>query len=97
HKSLQEALEKLKFSGAKVLGFMLNDASEEGGSYYRYHTGYGRYGYYKKQYYGNRYEYTSGQAQEKKAEQAELLNKIRQNSKTAQGEKIIVPKKKNQK
>ena len=94
HKSLQEALEKLKFSGAKVLGFVLNDASEEGGSYYRYHMGYGRYGYYKKQYYGNRYEYSNGKQQEKKAEQAELLKKIRQNSKAVSGEKITVQKKK---
>lgn len=36
HKSLQEALEKLNFSGAKVLGFILNDATDEEGSYYRY-------------------------------------------------------------
>ncbi len=97
HKSLQEALEKLKFSGAKVLGFVLNDASEEGGSYYRYNLGYGRYGYYKRQYYGNRYEYSNGKQSSKQVEQAEILKKIRQNSKVAQGDKIVVQKKKNQK
>ena len=94
HKSLQEALDKLNFSGAKVLGFVLNDAAEESGSYYRYHTGYGRYGYYKKQYYGHGYEYSNKKKEDKKAEQAELLKKIRKNSNVAQGEKIAVQRKK---
>lgn len=93
HKSLQEALDKLNFSGAKVLGFVLNDAHEDGGSYYRYNMGYGRYGYYKKQYYGRGYEYSNHKKQENKAEQAELLKKIRQNSQVNQDGKIAVQRK----
>ena len=62
HKSLQEALEKLKFSGAKVLGFVLNDTAEEGNAYYRYaRRSYGRYGYYSKRYYSEGYGYADKQ------------------------------------
>jgi capsular exopolysaccharide synthesis family protein len=57
HKSLADALEKLKFSESKVLGFILNDAAEELSGYYKYRSGYGRYNYYRKQYYGS-YEYS---------------------------------------
>ncbi len=81
HKSMQEALDKLKFSGAKVLGFILNDATDEGSSYYRYNgRGYGRYGYYRKQYYGKgygSYEYGGQKQSAKTEERAELLKKMR--------------------
>ncbi len=89
HKSLQEALDKLKFSGSKVLGFLLNDATEEGGSYYRYHMGYGRYGYYKRRYYGSSYEY-SRKKDTRTQEKAELLKKIRQGGQVHSGEKAVV-------
>ena len=56
YKSLSEAIEKIKFSNSKILGFILNDAVEERNNYYKYRTGYGKYNYYKKQYYNN-YEY----------------------------------------
>ncbi len=95
HKSLQEALEKLKFSGSKVLGFLLNDAMEDGGSYYRYNMGYGRYGYYKRRYYSNyggSYEY-SDKKKERTQEKAELLKKIRQGGQVHAGEKVTVKKK----
>ena len=58
HRSLTDAVEKLKFSNSKILGFILNDASEDRGGYYKYRTGYGKYNYYRKQYYSN-YEYTN--------------------------------------
>ena len=98
HKSLQEALEKLKFSGAKVLGFLLNDAVEDGGSYYRYHMGYGRYGYYKRRYYGNyggsysSYEYSNKAKDSRTKERAELLKKMRQGGQVSAGEKATVRK-----
>jgi capsular exopolysaccharide synthesis family protein len=57
HKSLSDALEKLKFSESKVLGFVLNDAIEELSGYYKYRSGHGKYNYYRKQYYGS-YEYS---------------------------------------
>lgn len=96
HKSMQEALDKLNFSGAKVLGFVLNDASEEGSSYYRYNGGHGRYNYYKRQYYGRKgsYDYSASSHQERQSEKAELLKKIRQNVGSSEGQKIEVKKKK---
>ena len=96
HKSLQEALDKLNFSGAKVLGFILNDATEEGNAYYRYHGGHGRYNYYKKQYYGRgrSYEYSDRKKSDRKAEKAELLKKIREKSNIVEGQKMEVKKKK---
>lgn len=94
HKSLKEALDKLEFSGAKVLGFILNDASEEGHSYYRYNSGYGRYSYYKRQYYNSNYEYSNNQAVEQENEKAALLKKLRANSKTEDGDKLPVQQKK---
>lgn len=92
HKSMQEALEKLNFSGAKVLGFILNDATEDGNSYYRYHGGHGRYNYYRKQYYGREGSYAPSHSS-RKTEKAELLKKIRQSSNTAEGQKMDVKKK----
>ena len=92
HKSLQEALDKLKFSGAKVLGFLLNDATEDGGSYYRYNMGYGRYGYYKRRYYGSSYEY-SNKKDARAQEKADLLKKIKQNGQNGSGTRISVQKK----
>ena len=96
HKSMKEALDKLEFSGAKVLGFVLNDASDEGSSYYRYNGGHGRYNYYKKQYYGKSgsYDYSASSHTSRKTEKAELLKKIRKNSNTAEGQKMEVKKKK---
>lgn len=94
HKSMQEALEKLNFSGAKVLGFILNDAVDEGNSYYRYRGGHGRYNYYRKQYYGRGGSYGEASSHtNRKTEQAELLQKIRKNSNTAEGQKMEVKKK----
>ncbi len=94
HKSMQEALEKLNFSGAKVLGFVLNDATDEGNSYYRYNGGHGRYNYYKKQYYGRGGSYGGSVSQSsRKIEKAELLKKIRKGSNTAEGQKMEVKKK----
>lgn len=97
HKSLQEALDKLKFSGSKVLGFLLNDASEDSGSYYRYNLGYGRYGYYKRRYYGSYGSYGGYEHSNKKdartQEKAELLKKIRQGGQVQAGEKVAIQKK----
>lgn len=95
HKSMKEALDKLEFSGAKVLGFVLNDASDEGSSYYRYSGRHGRYNYYKKQYYGRggSYDY-SASTSNRKTEKEELLKKIRKSSNTAAGQKMEVKKKK---
>ena len=57
YKSLSDAIEKLKFSSSKILGFILNDAVEENNNYYKYRSGYGKYNYYRKQYYsGNAYD-----------------------------------------
>ena len=94
HKSMQEALDKLKFSGAKVLGFVLNDASEEGNSYYRYSGGHGRYNYYKRQYYGRRGSYDYSGQSSRQSEKAELLQKIRQNAAASGSQKMEVKKKK---
>lgn len=96
HKSLQEALEKLKFSGAKVLGFLLNDAMEDGGTYYRYNTGYGRYGYYKRRYYGGSYEY-SEKKDARTQEKSELLKKIKQSGQIREDVKTPIRKKDSQK
>ncbi len=94
HKSMQEALDKLKFSGAKVLGFVLNDAVDESNSYYRYRGGHGRYNYYKKQYYGRIGSYgESVSPSGRTAEKEELLKKIRKGSNTAEGQKMEVKKK----
>ena len=83
-------------AGAKVLGFVLNDASDEGSSYYRYNGGHGRYNYYKKQYYGRHssYDYSASSQTGQNAEKAALLKKIRKNSNTAEGQKMEVKKKK---
>ncbi|OJU08449.1 MAG: hypothetical protein BGN88_11350 [Clostridiales bacterium 43-6] len=67
HKSLSDALEKLKFSESKILGFVLNDASEERSGYYKYRSGYGKYNYYKNKYYGS-YEYTQSEAEKPEIE-----------------------------
>lgn len=94
HKSMQEALQKLEFSGAKVLGFVLNDASDDGNSYYRYHGRRGRYNYYRRQYYGRRHSYGDAESKpaSRKMEQAELMKKIRQNSNIVIGQKMEVKK-----
>lgn len=54
HKSVTEALEKIDFTGAKILGFILNDSANAEGSYY---SGKKRYGYKKGYYSGYYYGY----------------------------------------
>jgi len=56
HKSVTEALEKINFTGTKVLGFILNDSIENKSGYYskrRYRSG----NYYNKYYNGYYYGY----------------------------------------
>ena len=58
HKSVTEALDKLNFAGVKTLGFILNDAADSQGNYYKDAKRYKRRNYYKgyyKGYYGRGY------------------------------------------
>ena len=55
HKSITEALDKMKFAGVKILGFILNDTTDPQGNYYNRSKKYS----YKKNYYG-KYYYNSG-------------------------------------
>lgn len=62
HKSVSESLEKINFTGSKMLGFILNDTDDPQGNYYAgnkkgynakgYYRGY--YGYSEKTPYNNR-------------------------------------------
>jgi len=70
HHSLKEALGKLEFANAKILGFVLNDADDEAMGYSRYRykgKNYGR-GYYKYNYY--RYKYYNDYSYETKKEES---------------------------
>ena len=58
HKSVTEALDKMNFAGVKTLGFILNDASDSQGNYYKDAKRYKKRNYYKgyyKNYYGRGY------------------------------------------
>ena len=60
--NIQHALEQLEYAHAKVLGFVLNGTTSEGGRYGRYgRYGYGRYGY-KRYGYGYGYKRNSDQS-----------------------------------
>ncbi len=64
HKSVSESLEKINFTGSKMLGFILNDTDDPQGNYYAgnkkgynskgYYKGYYSYGYSDKTPYGSR-------------------------------------------
>lgn len=53
HKSVTEALEKIHFTGAKILGFILNDSIENKSGYYSKR----KYNYNRSNYYKNYYSY----------------------------------------
>lgn len=64
HKSVSESLQKINFTGSKMLGFILNDTDDPQGNYYAgkkkgygskgYYKGYYSYGYSDKTSYGSR-------------------------------------------
>ncbi len=72
HKSVTEALDRMNFAGVKTLGFILNDAVDPQGNYYKgakkyrksYYKKYYR-NYYSKGYYGKGYYESNPKGSEK--------------------------------
>ena len=67
HESIERALANLKMTNAKLLGFILNGASEGGYGYGRYNASYRRYGGYGGSSQ-NSYSYSYGDKAKKKTE-----------------------------
>ena len=67
HESIERALANLKMTNAKLLGFILNGASEGGYGYGRYNSSYRRYGGYGGSSQ-NSYSYSYGDKAKKKTE-----------------------------
>lgn len=86
-RALKECMSSLELVGAHVLGFVMEDAQEEGGKYgrykYRYGRRYGNYKKYSKYGYQGKYGYYDGYAYAEAAEKSEEASSQKSDETTA--------------
>ena len=86
-RALKECMSSLELVGAHVLGFVMEDAQEEGGKYgrykYRYGRRYGNYKKYSKYGYQGKYGYYDGYAYAEAAEKNEEASSQKSDETTA--------------